>query len=177
MSGLAAIILAGGRARRMGGDKALIRWDGETAIQRLAALARASGASQVLTAGGDYGLPWVPDPQPGGGPVGGLLAAARAVPGAQRLLVLAVDAPTLELGDLRPLLAAPAPGAAYAGLPLPMVVTRAALPFGLAADAPLRRLAALAGLAELPRPIGADLRLRGANTPDELARLQGRVAA
>jgi molybdopterin-guanine dinucleotide biosynthesis protein A len=120
----------------------------------------------VIVAGGDYGLPFTPDPVAHGGPVGGLLAAARATD-AERLLVLAVDAPTLTLADLEPLLAAPGPGAAYADFPLPMAVARAALPWGLDDGAPLRRLVVAAGLACLPALPAAAPRLRGANTPAE----------
>ncbi|MFL5295040.1 MAG: NTP transferase domain-containing protein [Phenylobacterium sp.] len=172
MSRLGAIILAGGRSQRMGCDKALLRWDGQTAIARVAALAQAAGAARLLVAGGDYGLPFVADPFPGCGPVGGLLAAAAAMPEVERLLVLAVDAPTLRLADLAPLLAAAAPGAAFVGLPLPMVVDRHALPAQLAPDAPLRRLVALAGLLQLTPPPEARARLRGANTAEELAALR-----
>jgi len=172
VSGLAAIILAGGRSRRMGRDKGAIRWDGQSAVERLAGLARAVGAEQVIVSGGDYGLPFAPDPIPFGGPVGGLLAAAGVLPHAERLLVLAADAPTLTPADLQPLLAAPAPGAAYLGHPLPLVVTRAALPQALPADAPLRRLVDLAGLRQLPPPALANMRLRGANTPQELQALR-----
>jgi len=171
LSGLAAIILAGGRSKRMGRDKAAIRWAGQSAVERLAGLARSAGAQQVVVSGGDYGLPFVRDPTPFGGPVGGLLAAAALLPDARRLLVLAVDAPTLSLDDLAPLLDAPAPGAAYLGSPLPMVVARAAVSSGLGCGAPLRRFVELAGLRELQPPAGARLRLRGANTPEELSDL------
>lgn len=172
MSGLAAIILAGGRSQRMGRDKAAILWDGQTSVASLAAMAFAAGAAMVRVSGGDYGLPFTPDPSAFGGPVGGLLAAADALPRAERLLVLAVDAPTLWPEDLEPLLSAGRPGACYAGLPLPMVVYRAALPCSLTANASLRRLVADAGLAELPPPPAALRRLRGANTPAELRLLR-----
>jgi molybdopterin-guanine dinucleotide biosynthesis protein A len=172
MSGLAAIILAGGRSRRMGRDKALLRWGRRTAIERVARLAKDAGARAILVAGADYGLPFVSDPTPNGGPVGGLLAAAACLAGAERLLVLAVDAPTLTLADLRPLLAACGPGAIYLGNPLPMVVALSALPFDLPAASSLRRLAELAGLSELPPRSAALPRLRGANTPDEFESLR-----
>jgi molybdopterin-guanine dinucleotide biosynthesis protein A len=172
VGGFAAIILAGGRSQRMGRDKAGLVWDGQTAIARLAATAAAAGAAELIVAGGDYGLPFVPDPEPFGGPVGGLLAAAAALPGAERLLVLAVDAPTLLPEDLDPLLSAKSPGAAYAGLPLPMVICREAVPWGLGADVSLRRFVADAGLAELAAAPPALARLRGANTPEELSQLR-----
>ncbi len=85
----------------------------------MAALATAVGAARVLTAGRDHGLEHVDDPAPGAGPVGGVLAGARALAahGLTRALVLAVDAPTVTVEDLAPLLAAVEPGAVYEGFP------------------------------------------------------------
>lgn len=167
------LILTGGGSRRMGRDKAALDWDGVRAVDRLAALARDLGAEQVLTVGADHGLPFIPDPEPGAGPVGGVLAGAAALraTGLMRALVLAVDAPTLTARDLAPLLAADAPGAAFEGLPLPMVLELAALPHDAEAGWPLRRLVERAGLAVVTRPAEAEARLRGANTPEEMAEL------
>uniref|UniRef100_B0SWR0 MobA-like NTP transferase domain-containing protein n=1 Tax=Caulobacter sp. (strain K31) TaxID=366602 RepID=B0SWR0_CAUSK len=164
-----AIILTGGASRRMGADKALLDWDGQRAVDRVAALATAAGAALVLTAGRDHGLEHVEDPQPGAGPVGGVLAGARVLAGRglSRMLVLAVDAPTAIAADLAPLLAAAQPGAFYEGLPVPMVVTLAALPAEAQAGWPLRRLVEAAGLAALPCDEAVRSRLRGANTPEE----------
>jgi molybdopterin-guanine dinucleotide biosynthesis protein A len=70
------------------------------------------------------------------------------------------------------LLRAPAPGAVYAGLPLPTVVSRDAVPWDLPANARIRQFIAEAGLAELEAPQSALIRLRGANTPAELELLR-----
>ena len=167
MISLGAIILCGGASRRMGRDKAVLDWDGARAVDRVVALARAVGAQALVTAGADLGLPWVADDQALAGPVGGVLAGARFL-AAERLLVLAVDAPTVTIEDLAPLLAA---GGYYEGLPVPMVVEVSALPADAEAGWPLRRLVERAGLAALPVPEGALARLRGANTPEERAGL------
>ena len=168
-----AIILVGGASERMGEDKAAMDWGGVRAVDRVAGLARSVGAEPVLTAGGDYGLPFVEDPEPLGGPVGGVLAgcAALASAGCRRALILAVDAPTLTAHDLAPLLAADAPGAAYSGFPAPMVIELSAVPRDLAVNAPFRRFVDQAGVQQLPVPPGAETRLRGANTPRERAAL------
>jgi len=168
-----AIILTGGASRRMGADKAALDWDGQRAVDRVAALASAAGAVRVLTAGRDHGLDHVDDPSPGAGPVGGVLAGARALlaQGLKRALVLAVDAPTATVEDLAPLLAAEAPGAVYDGLPVPMVVSLSALPEDAEADWPLRRLVERAGLVALACDEAMRARLRGANTPEERAAL------
>jgi len=170
MTSLGAIILCGGGSRRMGRDKALLEWGGRRAVDCVAGLARAAGAGAIVTAGADLGLPWVPDDEAGAGPVGGVLAGARAL-GTARLLVLAVDAPTVTVEDLAPLLAR---GGFYEGLPVPMVMDAAALPADAEAGWPLRRLVERAGLMALPVPDGALARLRGANTPEEVEALSRR---
>ena len=167
MSTLGAIILCGGASRRMGRDKAVLDWDGQRAVDRVAALARAVGADALVTAGTDLGLPWVPDDDAFAGPVGGVLAGARAL-GTARLLVLAVDAPTVTAEDLARLLVG---GGCYEGLPVPMVLEAGAIPADAEAGWPLRRFVAAAGLVSLPVPEGAMGRLRGANTPEELQAL------
>jgi molybdopterin-guanine dinucleotide biosynthesis protein A len=166
---LAAVILVGGASSRMGQDKAALDWGGLRAVDRVAALARAAGAAPIVTVGGDYGLPFVQDPEPGAGPVAGVLAALpilRAA-GARRILVLAVDAPTLGPADLAPLLAAADPGAAFEGFPLPAVLNIDAVARDAEAWWPLRRLIARAGLEIVTCDEARVRRIRGANTPAE----------
>jgi molybdopterin-guanine dinucleotide biosynthesis protein A len=167
---LGAIILAGGASRRMGADKAGLDWNGRRAVDRLADLATSVGCAFTVVAGADHGLPFVPDP-PGKGPVGGVLAGVEALKarGMRRALVLAVDAPTLRAGDLAPLLAAPVPGAAFAGLTMPMVIDLAAVPDAAMGDWSMFFLIDVAGLAVLEPEPAARARLRGANTPEERA--------
>mgnify|MGYP001809752119 CR=1 FL=1 len=163
---LGAIILMGGASRRMGVDKAALDWGGRPALDLCRALAQAVGARPVLAVGpgGD-----VPDDEPGAGPVGGVLAGARALTaaGCRRMMVLAVDAPTISLDDLAPLLTAAGPGAAYESQPLPMVLDLDDLPPEAQAGWPLARLVERAGLSRPACPPGAVARLRGANTPAE----------
>src|SRR5689334_8924323 len=100
--GLGAVILTGGAGLRMGADKAELEWGGRRAVDRLADLARSLGAAAIVTAGPrDYGLPVAAEDPPGGGPAAGVVAGARAL-GLTRVLVLAVDAPTLTAEDLAP---------------------------------------------------------------------------
>ena len=169
---LGAAILAGGASSRMGEDKATQLWADERAVDLVAALGRAAGATEIVTVGGgDYGWPRVPDTRPLAGPVGGILAgaAALAARGCDVALVLAVDSPTIRLSDLAPLLAAPLPGAAFQGLHLPMRLALSALPDDVEAGWPVRQLIERAGLARPASPPEAVLRLRGANTPGERA--------
>ena len=172
-NGIGGLVLAGGASRRMGQDKALIEWAGRRAIDRVLELARQVCSGEVLVSGGDYGLPFVADPHPGAGPVAGILAGARILKtgGCARLVVLAVDAPTLQASDLEALLRAGSPGGAFEGLPLPMLIDLGAIPSDAENDWPLRRLVERAGLAELPCPDDVRRRARGANDPAERAAL------
>jgi molybdopterin-guanine dinucleotide biosynthesis protein A len=163
------MILTGGASSRMGADKAALDWGGLRAVDRAAALARAAGAEVVLTVGArSYGLPLVAEAPAGAGPAVAVAAgcAALAAQGCDRVLVLAVDAPTIRPEDLAPLLAAGPRGAAYEGLHLPLVIDPAAVP-DAPTDTALGRLLDRAGVARLPCPPDATLRLRGANTPAE----------
>ncbi len=171
---LAAIILVGGASARMGADKALLCWNGRRAVDRLADLARQVGAEYALTVGhGDHGFPRLDDPSPDGGPVAGIAAGAAALQamGYGRVLVLAVDAPTVRAEDLSPLIASGPPGAAFEDLNLPLVMDIAATPGDAGPGWAVHRLVERAGLARLDCPPGAAERLRGANTPDERHRL------
>jgi molybdopterin-guanine dinucleotide biosynthesis protein A len=171
---IGAVILAGGGARRMGANKAVLSWNGRRAIDSVADVARGAGAAEVLVAGPDYGLPFVLDPDgPHSGPLGGLLAACSVLSqrGFRRALILTVDAPSLQVEDLKPLFAPGAPGAAYEELRLPLVIWLDAIPAGLQSNDPVRLLIEQAKLAVIPPPRGAVGRLRGANTPQEWAAL------
>lgn len=97
MGGFAAVLLAGGGGRRLGGvDKALLVQDGVTFLER--ALAALSAADPVVVVG-----PERPTSRPvlharespaGGGPAAGLLAGIAALPPTPELVgVLAVDMP------------------------------------------------------------------------------------
>lgn len=176
---LGAMILSGGASRRMGADKAQLDWHGLRAVDRVAELARAAGAAHVVTVSPvDYGLPRVAEATPFGGPVGGVVsgAAALAAIGCRRALVLAVDAPSLMLSDLQPLLAASFPGASYDKLYLPLVMYLQAIPQEAEACWPLAKFVERLGLDRLTPPAGSAPRLRGANDPDQRATLLAELA-
>ncbi|RMF16683.1 MAG: molybdenum cofactor guanylyltransferase [Alphaproteobacteria bacterium] len=102
---IGALILAGGRSRRMGRDKAALVWRGQSLLDHAHALARRAGAEPVLTSGRPGGLP---DPLPGLGPAGGILALIMHWRNADdRLpnhwLLLPVDMPALDADDIAPL--------------------------------------------------------------------------
>lgn len=104
------LVLAGGRSRRMGTDKALLEHEGQPLWRRQHALLRAAGASEVLISARDdqawsAGLPVVHDATPDCGPLSGIIAGLRAAR-TDHLLVVAVDLPRLPLAWLHALIAA-----------------------------------------------------------------------
>jgi molybdenum cofactor guanylyltransferase len=130
---MAAVVLAGGRAARLGGaDKPGLVIGGRPLLAVVALAAVAAGAGELVIVGprrpdlagmpsgagpqGDIPVRWVREDPPGSGPVPALrcgLAAAGAGPGGQAgplVLILAADLPFLRSGPLLALA-----GAARAG--------------------------------------------------------------
>lgn len=115
---MSGVVLAGGRSRRMGADKALLEHGGMAAVDRLAAVL-AEACEEVLIASGDgarLGRPGeIADALRDAGPVGGLLAAMEAATH-PLLAVVAVDMPRASAAVLRNL--AEVLGAADAAVPV-----------------------------------------------------------
>ncbi|MDY6807547.1 MAG: molybdenum cofactor guanylyltransferase [Actinomycetota bacterium] len=107
---VAGIVLAGGRSRRMGRDKAALDWAGEPMLARvvrtvgercdpvLVVAPEESAAYQGLYGTGGPEAQWVTDETPGGGPLAGLaVGLARAADaGATWAFVCATDMPLIE---------------------------------------------------------------------------------
>ncbi|GAA4156346.1 hypothetical protein GCM10022286_06540 [Gryllotalpicola daejeonensis] len=91
--GLGAIVLAGGRATRLGGvDKAALELDGVPLLSRAVAAAHAVGARSVVVGPErpGFGVEWVREEPPFGGPVAAIAAALPRID-AEWVLVLAAD--------------------------------------------------------------------------------------
>jgi molybdopterin-guanine dinucleotide biosynthesis protein A len=182
---IAAAILAGGRARRLGGGhKGLCVVGGEPIVARqLRALAPHVGERVIVAneaaAYAGFGVRVIPDRHPDRGPLAGIEAAFGAVD-AEALVVLACDLP---FADVAPIVAAPATAAivvARAGdvvQPLCGRYARALLP-----EVQARLAAGRLRLFDLVDAVGAlavDVPARAlfnVNTPDELAAAE-RLAA
>lgn len=96
---IVAAILAGGKSRRMGFDKALAKIAGETLLFRTARIASEAGLD-VLVVGRERPVDWpddktvfLPDRSPGCGPMGGIATALEVAE--QPVLALACDMPLL----------------------------------------------------------------------------------
>jgi molybdopterin-guanine dinucleotide biosynthesis protein A len=99
---IAGIVLAGGQARRLGGDKALRLLGGQPLLAHVIARARPQVAALALSANGDparyasFGLPVLGDTLPGfAGPLAGILAGMEwaASGGADLIASFPCDAP------------------------------------------------------------------------------------
>ena len=107
MSVRTGVILAGGKSRRLGVDKAGVQFEGTTLLKRTVLLASRFCPS-VCVVGRDpaaFGLdiPWCLDEQPGLGPLGGIVTALSRFGGP--CLVLTCDLPLLSAEILEELLA------------------------------------------------------------------------
>jgi molybdenum cofactor guanylyltransferase len=122
-SRFAAVVLAGGRARRLGGaDKPSILIGGRSLLASVAGAATAAGAARVIVVGpprprlltglaGRVPVEFTQEAQAGGGPVPALRAGLDLV-GEPWVLLLAADLPFLSEPVLRALRAAADPAAA-----------------------------------------------------------------
>jgi molybdopterin-guanine dinucleotide biosynthesis protein A len=195
----ACLILAGGRSRRMGHDKALLRLPntGETFLGRLVALGRrhcsellvvARDATEAARYAAAEDVPAVSDLQPDQGPLMGIYSGLRLIQ-APRALVMAVDMPLVQPSLLTFLCALPESDrlvvplvrnipqmllALYPRRLLPLMARQLAAgrhdPRSLLEVAPVRYL----GEAEL-RPFDPALRsFFNVNTPEDLQALSER---
>jgi molybdenum cofactor guanylyltransferase len=184
-------ILAGGRSRRMGRDKADLPVGTETLLQRTVRVASETGAPTIVvgrTAGPeDPEVEHRPDSPAGIGPLGGILSALERF---AVVLVVPCDLPRLEKDALCWLLeAAGSLAGGEDGLalvnargvqPLPGIYTRSCLP--LAHDRVNRDELDLIGLLREARfrtieaPAHLSGMFEGANTPEEFTRLTGSTA-
>ena len=118
-AGFAAVILAGGRATRLGGaDKPGLTVGGRTLLATAIAAAQEAGTGQVIVVGPERdGLPiataratvrFVREEPPGAGPLAALRRGLAELPGrgADRVAVLAADLPFVRASHLGTLLAA-----------------------------------------------------------------------
>lgn len=101
----AAVVLAGGAARRLGGvDKTALRVGGRTLLDRVLRACRGAGQTVVVGPRRPTARPvtWTREAPPGGGPVAAL-AAALPLTSADTVVLLSADLPFLHDGTVRTL--------------------------------------------------------------------------
>ncbi|GAA2752382.1 molybdenum cofactor guanylyltransferase [Amnibacterium kyonggiense] len=167
MGPVAAIVLAGGRGSRLGGvDKAALRVDGATLLDR--ALAALGDLPTLVVGPPRAGVRTVQEAPPQSGPAAAVVAGLGALPPVDEVLLLAVDLPRLPEA-LPLLLAAPlgrdgtvvvdADGRAQwlLGRYRSDALRAAAEALGDPRDRPLRALLGALDVAPLPLPPGLEL--------------------
>src|SRR5215470_3369376 len=92
---LTGFVLAGGKSTRMGRDKALLDWHGQTLLNHMVELLR-TAADPVLVVGRNP----LPDRLPGLGPLSGI-ATALEFSSTDANLIIAVDLPHLTKDFLK----------------------------------------------------------------------------
>jgi molybdopterin-guanine dinucleotide biosynthesis protein A len=186
---IAALVLAGGEARRMGGgDKPLLLLNGRTMLSHVLAALAPSHEHVALSANGDparfahLGLPVLPDAIAGQGPLAGVLAGLEwaASLGLGTLLTVPGDTPFIPRNLAATL--SPAPSLAESGgrqhhlVALWPVACAPALRAWLANDGPLSVNRFAASLA--PRVVAfAGDPFFNVNTPADLAEAEAMLAS
>lgn len=102
------VVLAGGRSKRLGRDKALLDVAGQTLLSRTATLVSCI-TQKTYISGRDpkplgIDLPWFPDAKEGCGPIGGIIAALKTLKAP--CLCVSCDLPLLGEGLLNRLVCA-----------------------------------------------------------------------
>ncbi|MBX5476433.1 MAG: molybdenum cofactor guanylyltransferase, partial [Clostridia bacterium] len=147
------LVLAGGRSRRMGRDKAGLEWRGRTWLDRVrAAVAEATGAPPLVVGRRGPAGSLVRDLLPGSGPLAGVVSGAYGTR-APWMLVVACDMPFLTSEALQPLLERLPAAGCDADAVVPVVDGRRQLTCALYARRQLH--AAVARLAEGRRGLHA----------------------
>ncbi len=161
------VVLAGGRSRRMGRDKAGLDWLGQTWLDRARTVLVAANATRIAVLGRPDLTDGVADLAPGAGPAVNLAGFMTRLPAGTRLMVVPVDMPTLDPAVLR-WLAVQARGGVPRGKVLPAAFTVPAGPVAPRGNA-LRDLWTTLSLTEIDLPSG--MSLVNINTPEDLSLL------
>ncbi|MCJ9430551.1 molybdenum cofactor guanylyltransferase [Kordiimonas marina] len=164
---LTGLILAGGRSSRMGHDKALLSFEGETLLARAERLLKAVGAERVVILGRPDHPSGAVDSTPFAGPAAAVADWLQTHPDAGQVVVIPVDMPGLRAETLTPLIAEGA--AVYAGFPLPFTAFAADKPLGSVVR--VRDLLSALQVKTVPVPPGRADDFININTPDDLAAL------
>ena len=116
------VIVAGGKSRRMGRDKASIVYNGQTLLDHAATLLDEFGTSDIVILGKPDMEKGIADTLPNGGPAANLQAWINARPLPVKIVVLPVDMPLLTLEQLHMLDRNPN-GGFFDDLYLPLITT------------------------------------------------------
>ena len=162
------IIVAGGKSRRMGRDKAAILFDGKPLLEHALSALEGLKPEQAFILGRPSHLLGLADPFPGEGPAANLKAWINKQSLPFQLLVLPVDMPLLDGRHLSTLINNPR-GAYFDDLYLPFFATISS-PV-TASVTRMKDLLQALDLEAIPVPKGWKQVLTNINTPSDLKQL------
>jgi molybdopterin-guanine dinucleotide biosynthesis protein A len=177
MTDIAGLILAGGKSRRMGRDKAELMRNGVSFLDHAKTLLGEAGCQQILISHPEH----LADRYPGAGPLAGLEAATAKVEAGSLLLVIPIDMPNQNADVLRTLIAQnPAVGAYFERQPLPFIARvtselrqRLRETLGRAdADRSLFHLFRGMGFDALAIPQDSERQFENCNTPEQFKQME-----
>lgn len=120
---IAGVILAGGRSRRMGENKAHLEYHGKPLVEHMTDILDRSGIETIIISGDVEGYDCVPDDDPFGGPAKAIETVIRNFPDYEGFLFVPVDMPLLE-PEMLDILIQQKEGAYFIGSPLPAFITQ-----------------------------------------------------
>lgn len=119
---IAGVVLAGGRSSRMGQDKALLDYNGQSLLDHMIELLKQVGLDDVYVSGDFKGYRSISDSTPHEGPAYAMHDVLQHLSGVDGVLFVPVDTPLLNAQILH-LLIQQEKGAYFAEHPLPAFIT------------------------------------------------------
>lgn len=160
---IAGVILAGGRSRRMGQNKALLAYHDKPLIEHMIAIMKRTGIKNVIISGDIEGYDCVPDDDLFGGPAKAIETVIRRFEDYKGFLFVPVDMPLLEPAMLQ-ILMQQKEGANFIGCPLPAFITP---PYSQSHETSVQGLLDSYGIYPVNLPERFASSMKNANTPEE----------
>lgn len=172
---VAGIVLAGGQSSRMGQDKALLEWQGQSLIDGARTLLAEAGCSRIHVSGRADLSDGFADREAGCGPAAAMIDGLDRIDGdADVCVFIPVDMPRLAATDLESLIVrATNRPVVWQDQPLPAAIPLHVPRPGRNDYRSVRGLLRHLGAEYLPRLDGQDGRFANINTPGDFARLTG----
>lgn len=166
---IAGIVLAGGKSSRMGKDKALMDFNGQTMLDHMINLLRSSGLKDIRVSGDYTGYDCISDPVDYPGPAAAIKRCMDFMPDHGGLVFVPVDMPFLSPDSLKNLLRF-SQGAYYVDKLFPAFIPQQKIENDFTGR-PVMALFEAVGLKGLEIPQGDETSFANINTPEDWQKL------